>query len=440
MRLVLSSLTVALLASTALAQTTQPAAPEPSDFWHQNKMTGDWGGARTALEEKGIAFKLDVTQAIQNNAHGGADTTNAFRYTGSTTMELTLDTGKMGLWPGGQFIFLADTKWGGYGIQPKVGAMMPVNLDNYFPGSDDGGIITLSEFFYQQVLFDGKLIFLGGKLDGTRAFDTNEFANKEQEQFMNLAFRNNPLIGNFIHYTTMGAGFIVNPTDWWSLRTAIVDTDGSATHTGFDTAFHGDTNTTVIHEWDFTIKPFGQVGHQRVGFVWSCENMQYLTPISPFKELGPTLLKLVGPKLFNKMTPLLPFSSSDDNIMVFYNFDQYLYTKADDPTQGFGLFGRFGWARDDVNAIESFYSIGAGGKGLIPTRAKDQYGVAYYLCDVSDRLRPVAVQESGIECYYNFEILPWLHLTPDLQIIMMPGGNDDNDVSLVWGLRLQMNL
>jgi len=422
-------------ATVAPAPATQPAS------WLQwDTMTGDWNGARKELADKGIEFGINVHQIIQDNAHGGAHTANGFRYSGSTDLTLILDTGKMGLWPGGQFLLNAEPKWGGYGVNPKVGSLIPVSLDGYKPGSDDGGIITLSEFFYQQVLFEGKLILIGGKLDGSRAFDLSEFADNERTQFMNLAFRNNPLIGKFLPYTTMGVGVIVNPLDWLSIRTAVADTDGSATTTGFNTAFHGPTNTTVIHEWDFTIKPFGQVGHQRVGFAWSCENFPYVSPVSPFKETGPLLYRMVGPKTFGKLSPLLPYKTADDNIMVYYNFDQYLYTKPDDPTQGFGLFGRFGWARNDVNPAEQYYSIGVGGKGLIPTRAKDQYGVGYYVIGLSDTLRPILSQESGVEMYYNFEVTPWLHISPDLQIIMMPGGNSHNDTAIVWGLRMQMNL
>lgn len=421
--------------------TVQPASTsQPSSWLEWDTMTGDWGGARKEMADKGIEFGINLHQMIQDNAHGGAYTANGFRYSGSTDLTLILDTGKMGLWPGGQILLNAEPKWGGYGVNPKVGSLIPVNMDAVKPGSDDGGIMTLSEFFYQQVLFEGKLILLAGKLDGSRAFDTNEFANNERTQFSNVAFRNNVLIPAFLPYTTLGAGAIVNPLDWLSIRTAVTDTDGSATRTGFDTAFHGDTNTTVIHEWDFTIKPFGQVGHQRVGFVWSCENMQYVAPISPFKETGPYLYKLVGPKIFSKLAPMLPYKESKDNVMVYYNFDQYLYTKADDPTQGFGLYGRFGWARNDVNPAEAYYSIGMGGKGLIPTRPTDQYGVGYYLVNLSDNLEPILSQESGIEMYYNFEIFKWLHLSPDFQIIMNPGGAGEHDVALVGGLRLQMDL
>ena len=44
-----------------------------------------------------------------------------------------------------------------------------------------------------------------------------------------------------------------------------------------------------------------------------------------------------------------------------------------------------------------------------------------------------------METYYNIEITPWLHITPDLQVIVDPGGSDRHDVAVVYGLRAQIN-
>ena len=43
--------------------------------------------------------------------------------------------------------------------------------------------------------------------------------------------------------------------------------------------------------------------------------------------------------------------------------------------------------------------------------------------------------------YYNIEVTPWLHVTPDLQVIVNPGGGfRDRDVAIVYGVRAQMSL
>jgi porin len=403
-------LVLVLLVPAAMAQTETRPAGDIGHWSEWSRATGDWGGARTALEDKGIRLDWGVTQIVQENMHGGASTNGAIKYSGSSDLELTLDTGKMGLWPGGSFVFKAEPRWG-HGVNRQVGSLMPVNLDALLPTSDESCVMTLSEFFYQQVLFEGKLVFVAGKLWGARAFDTNMFANDETTQFMNLALRNYPMIGNFLPYTTLGAAVILNPTDWLSVLTAVADTDGSATRTGFDTAFHGDTNTSVIHEWDFTVKPFGQLGHQRVGMVTSCKNM---------------------PKLEN------PTETTDCNLAAYYNFDQYLWKASENSDRGVGVFGRFGWADKRVNPVEFFYSLGLSGKGLVPTRDRDTCGLGWYFGRASVDIPGPVSQENGIEMYYSIEVLRWLHISPDFQIICDPGGN--RDTALVGGLRFQMDL
>jgi porin len=46
----------------------------------------------------------------------------------------------------------------------------------------------------------------------------------------------------------------------------------------------------------------------------------------------------------------------------------------------------------------------------------------------------------GIELPYNVEITPWLHITPDLQVIVRPGGGfRDRETAIVYGLRMQVS-
>lgn len=434
-----------LLGRSAEAQSSQSqpaeltAPPSQLKWWEQPRLTGDWDGVRSALEEKGLTFKLDLTQILQHNVHGGANTNDGLRYSGSADLTILLDTAKLGLWEGGTLLLNGEPKWGD-GANGKVGSLIPVNLDAVKPGAGEGAMMTFSEWIYFHRLLDGKLTLIGGKLDGSRAFDRNVFANDERTQFMNAALRNNMIIPSFLPYTNLGVGAVVAPVDWLSVVTAVADSQGRAKTTGFETAFHGPTHTTVIHEWDFKINPFGKPGNQRVGFVWSSKEFEHLQPPSPFRETGPLMMSLLGPGLANKVVrSLTRFDTSPDNVGVYYNFDQYLFTEAEDPTQGVGLFGRFGWARDDVNPIEYFYSIGLGGKGVIPDRDRDTFGLGYYHLNLSNDMPAIFSQEAGFELYYSIEVLPWLHLSPDIQVIMDPGGLD-RECAFIYGFRMQANL
>ena len=45
--------------------------------------------------------------------------------------------------------------------------------------------------------------------------------------------------------------------------------------------------------------------------------------------------------------------------------------------------------------------------------------------------------EQGVELYYNIAVTPWLHVTPDLQIISPAGKSVDTTV--VAGLRVKID-
>ena len=74
---------------------------------------------------------------------------------------------------------------------------------------------------------------------------------------------------------------------------------------------------------------------------------------------------------------------------MYYNFDQYVYTEPGPEDRGVGLFGRLGFADDDVNSVERFYSIGVGGKGVIPGRGRDSFGGAFYYVEITDQFQDI---------------------------------------------------
>ena len=64
-----------------------------------------------------------------------------------------------------------------------------------------------------------------------------------------------------------------------------------------------------------------------------------------------------------------------------------------------------------------------GGKGLVPGRSNDNWGIGYYYDsfsqDLKDALAPAVMlrNEQGLELFYNFALTPWSVLGFDLQII-----------------------
>lgn len=450
--------------STAAAPTTQPAAPAffrldyGGDLLHSPGLTGDWGGARTKLAEEGISFNVEVLQFMQGNAHGGKDTNHAISYSGSSDYILQLDTGRMGLWPGGYFKVRGETEFG-RGVGREVGAVSPPNFDALLPVPDDCGLTTLTEAWYMQYLSE-KLYVLGGKVDPTRLPGGNAFSGDAYSQFMNTSLWQNPVTFSTVPYTSMTAGVGYIPTKWFDGATLVLDSYGTPTESGFDTAFHSPNGATFLQVMNFHVKPFDLPGTQRLNFSYSTRERYALDDLtrlalagkvapsfdrlnlgglSPSRQGGFSARQILRRALLSR---LIEPSQQSGNWAFWYDFDQYLYTEPQDPTQGWGLFGRFGWAPEEFNPAQTFYSLGIGGKGVIPTRDQDRFGIGYYAINFSDDLPRVlgANIEQGVEMFYNIEVTPWLHITPDLQVIIDPGGSSDNDPAIVYGLRAQMSL
>ena len=117
--------------------------------------------------------------------------------------------------------------------------------------------------------------------------------------------------------------------------------------------------------------------------------------------------------------------------------------KPGDASQGFGIFGRLGISDDKANAFHGFYSFGFGGKGMLTGREKDQFGIGYYYLDISNKLTAIVRQrllrghDQGVELYYNFAVAPWLHVTPDLQIV--DPAVRGTSIAVVDGLRVKVD-
>jgi porin len=137
---------------------------------------------------------------------------------------------------------------------------------------------------------------------------------------------------------------------------------------------------------------------------------------------------------------------------VYYNFDQYLWNPEGRPAEGIGLFFRFGVTDGKANPVKYAYNVGVGGRGIIPTRPKDTYGIGWSRVQFSDDFVPLLRdrlglgldKEDAIEMYYNASVTEWLNASLDLQIID-PGlkktlGSDnrlqDTSTTVVLGLRV----
>jgi porin len=408
MKRAILSIMVALLvflcfASAAFAQ--EQMTTYSGDLWTRSTLTGDWGGIRNDLAKKGVTFDLNLTQIVQGDVSGGKKI--GWEYGGRGDLTLNVDTQKLGWWPGGFFTVEAEGNFGN-SVNSYTGALMPVNTNQIFPmpNSDQLNIpaVTFMQFFSRYV---GVAIGKVATITSTSG-DMNEFAHgKGDTQFLNMAFNFNPVITLTVPYSTLAAGVIILPTKDPKeavIGVNVLDTSGTANSSGFDTVFKG--NTTYAIEGRVRTDFLGMTGHQLVGATYSAKN---------YSSLDQSLRFFIESRAI---------AQQDNSWCFYYNFDQYLYEPKKGSGRGIGIFGRFGASDGNPNPFHYFYSIGVGGKGVLPGRPNDQFGIGYYYIDVSQprftgplQTRTALGDEQGFEAYYNFAITPWMKFTPDIQVI-----------------------
>ncbi|MEM9282426.1 MAG: carbohydrate porin [Verrucomicrobiota bacterium] len=258
----------------------------------------------------------------------------------------------------------------------------------------------LFHFVFTQFLNE-RLLVTAGKLDTTGG-DSNSFAHgKGDERFMNLGFSFNPLTLLTSPYSTLGANltYLLGPKSLLSL--SVIDGDGAIDCAGFDTLFEG--RTTSSTELKLESNFFEKKGHHNFLRLYGSEEYR------AFNQ---------DPRIF---VPALDLAPAEENSTwaCAYDFDQYLVTESADPSQGWGIFGRFGIADKRTNFARSFYSAGLGGTGIFPGRDRDRFGVDYYYLSLTgDRLGLLTDDnEQSIDIFYNAAITPWFEVTADLQVI-----------------------
>ncbi len=393
----------------AMAEEASSDKPYSGDIWHRSTLTGDWLGVRNDLAAKGITFDMSLTQVYQGIVDGGKD--EAWKYGGRGNFTLSVDTQKLGLWPGGFFTVEVEGNFT-KSVNPLTGALMPVDSNQLYPtptvvknNNLNVPNVSFMQFFspYAGVII-GKLATLTDT-----SGDMNEFAHgKGDIQFMNLAFNINPVVCLTVPYSTLGAGLIILPNK--DPKTAIINfsvlqTNGKASVSGF-----GDLHSnqlTFAGEARVRTDFFGLTGHQLIGGGYSNKT---------FTSLDQSLRFIVENRTIEKQ---------DGSWMVYYNFDQYLYEPKKGSDQGIGIFGRFGASDGNPNPMHFFFSFGVGGKGIIPGRPLDRFGIGYYYIVVGHptftgslgATRSLLRNEYGFEAFYNFAITPWLQLTPDIQVV-----------------------
>jgi porin len=423
------------------AAPSAPSASEPKGilplldysgaFSDRRYATGDWGGKRPELAAKGLSFELDWTQTAQGVVSGGRRID--WDYGGSLDFVVNADLQQMGLMPGALLKLRVESRYG-ESVNDDSGGILPVNTDMFFPLTDrvnQGIPAAITELTYLQYL-SKTFGFVLGKIQ-TLDGDPNEFASgRGRSQFMNSNLVFNGAGALTVPYSTLGAGLLWAPHSSILITSSLINTTDSSTTSGFD---HVEDGWSWASEAQFQYKLGSLPGGANAGGVYAFAG--------DFAQLGGKLQLIPGAGL------QLPRES--DSWYVYASLWQYLYTPDEAPARinqadgrpdlrGIGLFARFGFADEDTNPIKWTASIGIGGRGMIPGRDEDTFGLGYVFTELENLRASVAlgIEDStqAIEAYYNIAVTPSLNVTLDVQWI--DGGSTAIDEAVVLGARANL--
>jgi len=434
-------LTLSLVAGPSLSAAAEPP-PRPEgllpipdytgDLWRRSRLTGDWGGWRTKLAEKGVQLDVDYTQYVQGIVDGGVE--ERTDYGGHVDYLVHLDLMRMGLLPGALITLRAESRYG-QSVNPITGVALPVNTPAFFPllhQLDEDIAITVTGLNYTQFLAEWFGVVVG-KIDTLDA-DLNEFASgRGKSQFMGLNFLFNSTLTLRMPYSTLGVAAILMPAKWLTINASLINTKDSSTASGFSDFDDGQTTNV---EADFQYRLLGRPGGMNVGGLYTFDQ--------DFAEIGGQLIFQPGQGL--------SVSNQESTWAVYWSTWQYVWVEEESDAridlrngipdrEGFGFFARAGFADQDTNPIEWSASGGLGGRGVVPTRDDDVFGLGYYHSRFQEtRISGVLDANDyaeGFEAFYDAALTPAAHLGFDVQV--QRPVLDEIDTSVILGARLNLS-
>jgi len=437
--------------STARAEAT---ADTPQSVWQRDTLTGDWGGARTKLAEKGLEFETTYIGEFLANVHGGARTGEL--YQGLLRSDVNLDIEKAGGWKGGTFhvsgLWIHGTEPNSRGDIAGMTGTAFVEIS----GISAFDTYRLYELWFEQKFFDDRLSIRVGQLALDEEFIVSDYASL----FLNAASgwpvflsATTPSGGPGYPVAGTGARVLVQPTERLTLMAAVMEGDvgeqSTANRTG--TQFHLDEDEGVFSLFEIAYRmnqekdAKGLPGTYKLGGWYHSGRFDDLG----FDTQGVSLAESSG----------IPLAHTG-NGGIHLDIDQMIWREKAGTDEGLGVHCRVApWLAEHRNPIDLYAALGLVYKGLIPGRDDDLFGVEAHYTRVSGVVRdlqrdandvaaaggtpnldpgPVPDYEIAVEVTYKVVLTPWWSLQPDFQYIFHPGGSRALPNAIVAGLRTQI--
>ena len=377
---------VLFLAATAIPAVAEDAVPPG--------LLGHW-----VHGEGGISAEYVYTGEVFTNMRGGIDTNRATRYMGLLDLALSADTEKLGLWKGGNLVVFAQNMHGEGITLDFVGDRQVLS------NIDAPSRMQVSEYYWEQLWFDGRLRSVIGKTDVNAEFAVVPVAG----EFINSSFGFHPTILMPTYPDpSFGASVFWDVNERLHLAAGVWDGEPDGRNWGFS----GSGSVFSIVEAELHYDLFGGLPGQIHGGVWHLN--------TPMENL------------------VVPETEVPEIYGIQFETQQMLYAEnpeEGEESQGLFAFFQYGWTPNDRFDINQYYGGGLVYHGPIQGRNDDSIGAAFAHIIFTDEL-PVADYETAIELFYSLQWNPWIRIQPDLQYIAHPSGEFRD--AFVFGTRFEI--
>ena len=394
--------------------------------WNRGKLTGDWMGFRKDAKDHGLDVQFTISQFYQGVVSGGT-TTNS-EYGAKMDLRITIDANKMlGTWKGLYASVHVETQWGN-GITTDAGAFTTPNAVMLYP-TVDSKRTEVTGYLLEQY-FGKKLAVFAGKLhalDLWTAFYPKDLGYG-LDGFWNL---NSMATGfPFLRYINlaMWGGGAWTLTDDGQIQAALLafDVSSAATTNDITDAFGDGVAGLAIYKFFYDI--FDLPGSFLLVAGGSTAKYGSLDPhdfgVVPGEGLTNDEKRGTGTGGFYLRQVLWQAEGDKDRSVWFLGG-----ASVSSGNPSFAKWNVFG----TLNSV-----------GVLASRPDDRMGVSFWYTGLANNFKDLtsAVGEGtrdnyGFEIFYNIQINPWLHLTPDLQIVR--SDTKRTNTAIIPGARLVIN-
>ncbi|MDD2914959.1 MAG: carbohydrate porin [Gallionella sp.] len=394
------------------------AKEEKSPDWNAETLTGDWGGTRSSLYEKGVEFGFTHKSDVLSNLSGGIKRGTVWM--GNTEARVKMNLEKLAGWDATSAYIQYHSQLGSKFNRDYVDSF--VIVDNIESNN--------TAKFFQAWIQKG---FVGDNLSvlfGLYAIDSEFYVNDTSSVFTQTPYG----MANDLGQSGMNAPPIF-PTGALALRLKYT-TPGKNFYAQYalTDGVPGDPNNPrgthiQLNKGDgtFSILELGltpQLGESEEGEYFNKTAIGYWRYSTRFSDL-------------DTLNPILHPSQG-----AYFLAERTLMNEKDHPDQGLAGFVRYGVASKDIHQSDWTGSLGLRYHGLIDGRDDDISAIGITVSHASDtyqRVNASLSSETSVEATYRMQVNPWFVLQPTVQYVLHPNMNPARQNVWIAGARVEIN-